>query len=80
VSEKWQFRYVVSIEICQLKALALAKEQGINGFKASRGWIIRIFFLHETNSVQDEKLVFPSGFQMHMKRKYCFQKYIINVQ
>jgi hypothetical protein len=43
--------------MCQLKALALAKEQG-----------------------EEEKLVFPSGFQMHMKRKYCFLKYIINLQ
>jgi hypothetical protein len=30
VSEKRQFGYVVSTEMCQLKALALAKEQGID--------------------------------------------------
>jgi hypothetical protein len=43
VSEKQQFGYVVSTE-----ALALAKEQGIDGFKASQGWIMR-FYLQETN-------------------------------
>jgi hypothetical protein len=37
VSEKRQFGYVVSTEMCQLKALALTKEQGIDGFKASCG-------------------------------------------
>jgi hypothetical protein len=31
VSEKQQFGYVVSTEMCQLKALALAKEQGVDG-------------------------------------------------
>jgi hypothetical protein len=41
--EKWQFGYAVSTEICQLKALALVKEQGIDGFKASCGWIMRFF-------------------------------------
>jgi hypothetical protein len=50
VSEKRQFGYAVSTEMCQLKALALVKEQGIGGFKASRGWIMR-FFLQEMNSV-----------------------------
>jgi hypothetical protein len=44
VSEKRQFGYAVSAEMCQLKALALAKEQGIDGFKASYGWIVRFFF------------------------------------
>jgi hypothetical protein len=47
-SEKWQFRYAVSTEMCQLKALALAKEQGIDGFKASRGWIMRFFYKKQT--------------------------------
>jgi hypothetical protein len=43
VSEKRQFRYAVSTEMCQLKVLALAKEQELDGFKASRGWIMRFF-------------------------------------
>jgi transposase-like protein len=43
VSEKRQFGYAVSTKMCQLKALALAKEQGIDGFKASRRWIMRFF-------------------------------------
>jgi hypothetical protein len=37
VSEKRQFGYAVSIEMYQLKALALTKEWGIDGFKASHG-------------------------------------------
>jgi hypothetical protein len=37
VSKKQQFRYAVSTEMCQLKALTLAKEQGTDGFKASHG-------------------------------------------
>jgi hypothetical protein len=40
VSKKWQFGYAVSTEMCQLKALALAKEQGTDGFKASCRWIM----------------------------------------
>jgi hypothetical protein len=47
VSEKRQFGYVVSTEMCQLKALALMKEQGIDGFKSR----IMRFFLQEMNSV-----------------------------
>jgi hypothetical protein len=43
VSEKQQFGYAVSTEMCQLKALALAKEQGIDGFKVSCRWIMRFF-------------------------------------
>jgi hypothetical protein len=37
VSEKQQFGYAVSTEMCQLKASALVKEQGIDGLKASCG-------------------------------------------
>jgi hypothetical protein len=47
VSEKRKFGYAVSTEMCQLKALALAKEQGIDGFKASHGWIVRFFTRNE---------------------------------
>jgi hypothetical protein len=43
VSEKWQFGYAVSTEMCHLKALALVKEQGIDGFNASHGWIMNFF-------------------------------------
>jgi hypothetical protein len=43
VSEKWEFGYAVSTEMFQLKALALVKEQGIDGFKASCGWIMKFF-------------------------------------
>jgi hypothetical protein len=50
VSEKRQFGYAVFTEMCQLKALGLTKDQGIDGFKASRVWIMS-FFLQETNSV-----------------------------
>jgi hypothetical protein len=49
MSEMRQFWYAVSAEMCQLKDLALAKEQGIDGFKASRRWICS--FLQEMNSV-----------------------------
>jgi hypothetical protein len=49
MSEKQQFGYEVSTEMCQLKVLALAKEQGIDGFKSSCRWIMR-FFLQEMNS------------------------------
>jgi hypothetical protein len=30
-------------EMCQLKVLVLAKEQGTDGFKASRRWIMSFF-------------------------------------
>jgi hypothetical protein len=43
LSEKRQFGYAVSTEMCQLKALALAKEQGIDGSKARGGLIMRLF-------------------------------------
>jgi hypothetical protein len=43
MSEKRQFGYAVSTDMCQLKALASVKEQGIDGFKASRGWSVRFF-------------------------------------
>jgi hypothetical protein len=76
-SEKWQFRYTVSTEMCQLKALALTKEQGIDGFKASRGWIMRFFFFFTRNELcirrktsvsqwlldaYEEKILFPEVF------------------
>jgi hypothetical protein len=41
LSEKLQFGYAVSTEMCQLKALALAKERNL---KASHGWIMSFFF------------------------------------
>jgi hypothetical protein len=80
VTEKQQFRYAVSTEMCQLKALALAKEQGkiVSRQAAGRGWIMRLF-LQETNSVYQENLVFPSSFQMHMKRKYYVSRSILSV-
>jgi hypothetical protein len=71
VSEKRQFGYAVSTEICQLKALALTKEQEIDGFKASRRWIMRFFTrndlcIRRKTSVSqqlpeayEEKILFP---------------------
>jgi hypothetical protein len=47
LSEKRQFGYAVFTAIFQLNALALAKEQGIDGFKASRSWIMRFFTRNE---------------------------------
>jgi hypothetical protein len=43
--------------MCQLKALALAKEQGIDDFKASHGWIMRFFYKKQT---------------LYKKKNYCF--------
>jgi hypothetical protein len=43
----------------QLKALALVKEQGIDGFKASHGWIIR--FLTRNKLCIRRKTSFPAA-------------------
>jgi DNA repair photolyase len=36
IHKKKQFRCVISTKMCQLKDLALVKEHGIQGFKASQ--------------------------------------------
>jgi hypothetical protein len=64
--------------MCQLKALALEKEQGTDGFKASRGWIMRFFTRNELcirkTSVSQQ---LPDAYE---EKILCFQKYIINLQ
>jgi hypothetical protein len=78
LSEKRQFGYAVSTEMCQLKALALAKEQGIDGFKASHGWIMRFFtrneFCKRRKTSVSQRL--PDAYEEKIS---CFQKYIINL-
>jgi hypothetical protein len=79
VSEKRQFRYTVSTEMCQLKVLALAKEQGIDGFMASHGWIMRFFtrdvlYIRKKTSVSQQ---LPDAYE---EKILCFQKYIINLR
>ena len=41
VNDKRQYGCAVTSEMRQLKALAITKELGIMGFKASLGWLIR---------------------------------------
>jgi hypothetical protein len=79
VSEKWQFGYAVSTEMCQLKSLALAKEQGIVGFKASRGWIVRFFTGNEL-CMRRKTSVSQRLSDAYEEKILCFQKYIISLQ
>jgi hypothetical protein len=65
VSEKQQFGYAVSTDTSQLKTLALAVEQGIDGFKSSRGWMD--YVSQRLPNVYEEKIS-------------CFQKYFINLR
>jgi hypothetical protein len=78
VSEKRQFRYTVSTEMCQLKALALVKEQGIDSFKASRGWIMRFFTRNEL-CIKIKTSVSQRLPDAYEEKILCFQKYIINL-
>jgi hypothetical protein len=39
LNERWQFGYVVSCEMYQLKALEIMKEIGIQHFNVSPGWL-----------------------------------------
>ena len=43
MDDKRQYGCTVTSEMCQLKALAISKELGITGFKASRCWLTRFF-------------------------------------
>jgi transposase-like protein len=61
VSQKRQFGYAVPTEMCQLKALALAKEQGIDGFKASRGLIMMFFFYKKRTLYKKKNQGFPAA-------------------
>jgi hypothetical protein len=78
VSEKRQFGYTVSTEMCQLNALALAKEQGIDGLKASRGWIMSFFTRNEL-CIRGKTSVSQQLPDAYEEKILCFQKYIINL-
>jgi hypothetical protein len=44
LDKKWQFGYVVSSEMCQLKALEeILKENGTQGFNISQSWFQTFF-------------------------------------
>jgi hypothetical protein len=85
MSEKHKFGYAVSTEMCQLKALALAKEQGIDGFKASHGWIMRFFYYFILFYTRNELCIrrktsvsqrLPNAYE---EKILCFQKYFISL-
>jgi hypothetical protein len=78
VSEKQQFGYAVSTEMCQSKVLALVKEQGIDGFKESHGRIMRFFTRNKLcirKTSVSQRL--PDAYE---EKILCFQKYIINLR
>jgi hypothetical protein len=77
VSEKRQFGFVVSTEMCPLKALALVKEQGIDGFKASCRWIMRFFTRNEL-CIRRKTSVSQWLPDAYEGKILCFQKYITN--
>jgi hypothetical protein len=60
------------------KALALVKEQGIDGFKTSCGWIMRFFTRNElcTRRKTSVSQWLPDAYE---EKILCFQKYIINL-
>jgi hypothetical protein len=62
-----------------VKGLSNGKEQGIDGFKASRGWIMRYFTRNELcmrrKTSVSQRL--PDAYE---EKILCFQKYIINLQ
>jgi hypothetical protein len=64
--------------MCQLKALALVKEQGIDGFKASRGWIISFFTRNEI-CIRRETSVSQRLPDAYEEKILCFLKYIISL-
>jgi hypothetical protein len=74
VSEKRQFSYAVSTEMCQLKALALVKEQGIDSFKASCGWIMRVLFARNELCLRRKTSVFQRLLDAYEEKIVCFQK------
>jgi hypothetical protein len=65
--------------MCQLKALALAKEQGIDGFKASRGWIKSFFFTRNKLCIRRKTSVSQRLPVADEEKILCFQKYFINL-
>jgi hypothetical protein len=71
VSEKRQFGYAVSTEMCQLKALALAKEQEIDGFKVSCGWTMR-FFTRNKLSIRRKTGVSQQLLDPYEEKILCF--------
>jgi hypothetical protein len=77
VSEKQQSGYAVSTEMCQLKALALVKEQGIDGFKTSQGWIMRIFTRNKL-CIRRKTSVSQWLPDAYEEKILFFQKYVIN--
>jgi hypothetical protein len=64
--------------MCQLKALALVKEQGIDSFKASHGWIMRFFTRNEL-CIRRKTSVSQRLPDAYEEKSLCFQKYIINL-
>jgi hypothetical protein len=62
-----------------LNTLALAKEQGIDGFKASRGWIMRFFTRNEL-CIRRKTSVSQRLPDAYEEKILYFQKYIINLQ
>jgi hypothetical protein len=79
-SEKRQFGYVASTEICQLKALALVKEQGVDGFKASRRWITRFFTTRNELCIRRKTSVSQRLPDAYEEKILCFQKYFIKLR
>ena len=65
--------------MCQLKALAISKELGITGFKASRGWLTR--FLNRNGLGFRRKTTVAQWLPGDYEEKVVnFHRYVINLR
>lgn len=79
VTERRELGYGVSTEMCQLKALEIAKELSTEGFKASRGWI-RNFYKRNGLSIRRRTSIsqrLPSAYD---EKLLSFQRHIIRLR
>lgn len=79
ILEKRELGYAVSTEMCRLKVLVIAREENIKDFKASRGWIVRMF---ERNNLSVRRRTsvcqkLPSAYEDKLVQ---FQRYVIRMR
>ena len=79
IIERRELGYGVSTEMCQLKALQIAKEHSTPAFKASRGWI-RNFYQRNGLSIRRRTTIsqrLPSAYE---EKLVSFQRHIIRLR
>lgn len=81
IRDRRQLGFALSTEMCQMKALQIARELGVtfNEFKASRGWMLR-FFNRNGLSIRRKTTIsqrLPEAYEENLVR---FQRYVINLR